>query len=64
MNLLVIALALGTSPAEAPKPVPAPTFEVRENTPQLADGGTRMPPKGRVTLADGGTRMPPKGLQG
>ena len=61
MNLLVITLALATSPADAPRPVATPVFEVRENVLTLADGGTRIPPK---ATADGSTRIPPKVADG
>jgi len=60
MSLLVLTLALATSPADAPKPVVAPTFEVRENALRTADGSTRIPPK----TADGSTRIPPKTADG
>ena len=41
MNLLVITLALATSPADAPRPVLAPVFETRESALEVADGGVR-----------------------
>ena len=59
MNLLVLTLALATSPADAPKPVVAPTIEVREEALKLADGSVRMPPRGGVAVADGGSGSPP-----
>ena len=61
MNLLVITLAFATSPADAPRPVATPTFEVREAVQNLADGSTRITPK---AVADGSTRIPPKGMLG
>ena len=58
MNLLVITLALAASPQDAPRPVTAPTFEVRESVLTVADGAIRIPPKAAV--ADGAIRIPPK----
>jgi hypothetical protein len=55
MNLLLLTIALATSPADVPKP----TVEVRQEALQLADGGVRLPPRGVV--ADGGVRLPPRG---
>jgi hypothetical protein len=63
MNLLVLTLALATSPADAPKPVVAPTtIEVREEALKLTDGGVRLPP--RAAVADGGVRLPPRVADG
>jgi len=62
MNLLVLTLALATSPADAPKPVVAPALEVREVALKLADGGVRLPP--RAAVADGGVRLPPRVADG
>ena len=61
MNLLVLTFALATSPADVPKPMATPTLEVREDAMKVADGGVRLPPKGRAIVADGGVRLPPKG---
>ena len=58
MNLLVITLALATSPQGATRPVAAPTFDVRESVLDVADGSVRIPPKAAV--ADGSVRIPPK----
>ena len=58
MNLLVLTLALATSPAaDAPKPVIAPTIA---GPVLVAAGGVRLPPKGQVHVAAGGVRLPPK----
>lgn len=59
MNLLVIALALASSPADAPRSLATPTFEVREYALRTADGSTRIPPN---AVADGSTRIPPNAV--
>jgi hypothetical protein len=60
MNLLVITLALATSPQDATRPVATPTFDVRESVLDMADGAVRIPPKSAI--ADGAVRIPPKAV--
>jgi hypothetical protein len=60
MNLLVFALALSQSPMDLPKPVTELKLELREDALKLAEGGVRLPPKGRAIVAEGGVRLPPK----